>query len=177
MRIARGLPRTCCVYPQEPSDVTSSHIVQPPKIKIIFKRNQDMSSWKAMTKTRFWGESEIDMYSEITSTVQCAIFYCTYCIRQCSWCCDVVFEKHVTWTGGAVGRVGSKGWAVDHQTGTSVDGHSHHDHQKGDFLVSKREQSTNRGVNNGGSKGKDWITGQYLWNVVHIWTLHMYACI
>jgi hypothetical protein len=36
------------------------------------------------------------------------------------------------------GRVGSKGWAVDHQPGTSVDGHSHHDHQKGDFQVSKK---------------------------------------
>ncbi len=29
------------------------------------------------------------------------------------------------------GRVGSKGWAVSHQPRTSVDGHSHHDHQKG----------------------------------------------
>jgi hypothetical protein len=28
------------------------------------------------------------------------------------------------------GRVGSKGWAVDHQPGKSVDEHSHHDHQK-----------------------------------------------
>ncbi len=36
------------------------------------------------------------------------------------------------------GRVGSKGWAVDNQPGTSVDGHSHHDHKKGDFHVSKK---------------------------------------
>ncbi len=40
--------------------------------------------------------------------------------------------------GGGGGRVGSKEWAVDHQPGTSVDGHSHHDHQKRDFQVSKR---------------------------------------
>ncbi len=36
------------------------------------------------------------------------------------------------------GRVGSKGWVVDHQPGTSVDGHSHHDHQERDFQVSKK---------------------------------------
>jgi hypothetical protein len=36
------------------------------------------------------------------------------------------------------GKVGSKGWAVDHRPGKSVDGHSHHDHQKGDFRVSKK---------------------------------------
>jgi hypothetical protein len=36
------------------------------------------------------------------------------------------------------GRVGSKGWAVDHQPGTSEDGHSHHDHQKWDLQVSKK---------------------------------------
>jgi hypothetical protein len=43
---------------------------------------------------------------------------------------------------GAVGREegkgGSKGLAVDHQQGTSVDGQSHHDHQKGDLQVSKK---------------------------------------
>ncbi len=43
---------------------------------------------------------------------------------------------------GAVGRgeggLGSKGWAVDHQPGTSVDGHSHQDHQKRDLQVSKK---------------------------------------
>jgi hypothetical protein len=38
----------------------------------------------------------------------------------------------------AEGRVGSKGWAVDHQPGMSVDGHSHHNHQKGDFKVSEK---------------------------------------
>ncbi len=40
------------------------------------------------------------------------------------------------WEG--MGRVGSKGWAVDHQPGMSVDGNSHQDHQKGDFQVIKR---------------------------------------
>jgi hypothetical protein len=36
------------------------------------------------------------------------------------------------------GRVGSKGWAVDHQPGMSVDGHLRHDYQKRDLQVSKR---------------------------------------
>ncbi len=31
-----------------------------------------------------------------------------------------------------------QGWAVDHQPGMSVDGHLHHDHQKGDFQVSNK---------------------------------------
>ncbi len=36
--------------------------------------------------------------------------------------------------------VGSKGWAVDHQPGMSVDGHSYHDYHEGDFQVSKKEK-------------------------------------
>ncbi len=47
------------------------------------------------------------------------------------------------------GRVGSKGWAVDHQPGTSVDGHLHHDHQKGDFQVSKKGVSLHKGTGSG----------------------------
>jgi hypothetical protein len=43
---------------------------------------------------------------------------------------------------GAVGRggggFGSKGWAVNHQPGTSVDGNSHHNHQRRDLQVSKK---------------------------------------
>jgi hypothetical protein len=43
---------------------------------------------------------------------------------------------------GAIGREegkgGSKGWAVDNQPGTSVDRLLHHNHQKGDFQVSKK---------------------------------------
>jgi hypothetical protein len=35
------------------------------------------------------------------------------------------------------GRVRGRGRAVFHQPGTSVDKHSHHEHQKGDFQVSK----------------------------------------
>jgi hypothetical protein len=42
------------------------------------------------------------------------------------------------------GRLGSKGWAVDHQSGTSVDRHSHHDPQKRDFHVSKKGGSSYR---------------------------------
>ncbi len=44
--------------------------------------------------------------------------------------------------------------AVDHQPGKSVDGHSHHDHQKGDFQVSKKGGSLYEGTESGqkGSK-------------------------
>jgi hypothetical protein len=62
------------------------------------------------------------------------------------------------------GRVGSKGWAVDHQPGMSVDGHSHHDHQKGDFQVSKKGwfiTQRNGKRAQGEAKGKDWLTKQY----------------
>ncbi len=62
------------------------------------------------------------------------------------------------------GRVGSKGWAVDHQPGTSVDGHSHHDHQKGDFQVSKKGWfNTQRDGKRaqGEAKGGNWLTEQY----------------
>jgi hypothetical protein len=47
------------------------------------------------------------------------------------------------------GRVGSKGWAVDHQPRTSVDGHLHHNHQKGDFQVSKKGCSLHKGMGSG----------------------------
>jgi hypothetical protein len=59
------------------------------------------------------------------------------------------------------GRVGNKGWAVDHQPGTSVDGYSHHDHQKGDYQVSKKGSLDTGEVGKRGSKGKDWIAEQY----------------
>jgi hypothetical protein len=59
------------------------------------------------------------------------------------------------------GRVGSKGWAVDHQPGTSVDGHSHHNHQKMDFQVSKRGSYYTGKLGKEGGKGKDWIAGRY----------------
>ncbi len=59
--------------------------------------------------------------------------------------------------GGGGGELRSKGWAVDHQPGTSVDGHSHHDHQKRDLQVSKRggslmqrAESGQRGKQGGG---------------------------
>jgi hypothetical protein len=65
-------------------------------------------------------------------------------------------------------RVGSKGWAVNHQPGMSVDGHSHHDHQKGDFQVSKRGSLSYGEAGKRGSKGKNWITGRYSWDAVCI---------
>ncbi len=54
------------------------------------------------------------------------------------------------------GRVGSKGWAVDHQPGTNVDGHLHLDHQNGDFQVSKKGASLckERETGTRGSKGE-----------------------
>jgi hypothetical protein len=37
------------------------------------------------------------------------------CIRQCSWCCDVIYVKHVTWNVGCLREgLGSKGWTIDH---------------------------------------------------------------
>jgi hypothetical protein len=51
------------------------------------------------------------------------------------------------------GRDESKGWAVDHQPGTSVDGHSHHDHQKRDIQVSKRGGSLYKGMGSGQERG------------------------
>jgi hypothetical protein len=49
---------------------------------------------------------------------------------------------------GAAGKGGggleSKGWAVDHQPGARVDGHSHHDHQKRDLQVSKKGLKTGK---------------------------------
>jgi hypothetical protein len=51
-------------------------------------------------------------------------------LKTCNMNCRSLWEGR--------GRVGSKGWAVNHQPGTSVDGHSRHDHQKRDFQVSKK---------------------------------------
>jgi hypothetical protein len=62
------------------------------------------------------------------------------------------------------GGLGSKGWAVDHQPGTSVDGHSHHDHQKGNLQVSKKGWFIYaRGLKAGkeGSGGGDWPAKRY----------------
>ncbi len=57
------------------------------------------------------------------------------------------------------GGLGSKGWAVDHQPRTSVDGHSHHNHQKEALQVSKKGWFIYaRGLKAGkeGSRGRDW---------------------
>jgi hypothetical protein len=37
------------------------------------------------------------------------------------------------------GGLRSKGWAVDHQPGTRVDGYPHHDHQKRDLQVNRKK--------------------------------------
>ncbi len=62
------------------------------------------------------------------------------------------------------GRVGSKGWAVDHQPGTNVDEHSHQDYQKRDLQESKRGGSLRKGTGSGqkrGAKGEDWLAERY----------------
>jgi hypothetical protein len=68
------------------------------------------------------------------------------------------------------GRVGNKGWAVDHQPGMSVDGHSHHDHQKGEFQVSKKGWFIVQGMGNGhkGEQGGNWFTEQYSGSAVRV---------
>jgi hypothetical protein len=52
-----------------------------------------------------------------------------------------------------------QGWAVDHQPGTSVNGHSHHDHQERDLHVSKWGGSYARGQE-AGKRGKQGGVGQ-----------------
>jgi hypothetical protein len=68
-------------------------------------------------------------------------------LKTCNMNCGSCWEGR--------GRVGSKGWAVNHQPGTSVDGHSHRDHQKGYLKVSKKGDSLHKGweAGKGGSKG------------------------
>jgi hypothetical protein len=70
-------------------------------------------------------------------------------LKTCNMNCESRWEGR--------GRVGSKGWAVDHQPGTSTDGHSHHVHQKGDFQVSKKRvvhHTKEWEAGTGGSKGE-----------------------
>jgi hypothetical protein len=77
-------------------------------------------------------------------------------LKTCNMNCESGWEGR--------GRVGSKGWAVDHQPGTSVDGHSHHDHQKRDFQVNKRGGSSHKGTGSGhksGARGKGWLVERY----------------
>jgi hypothetical protein len=86
---------------------------------------------------------------------------------------------------GTVGRGGgglrSKGWAVDHQPGTSVNGHSHHNHQKRDLQVSKKGwfiyarglEAGNRGKQGGGVGQQSDI---HVLLYVYV-SLHMCACI
>jgi hypothetical protein len=101
------------------------------------------------------------------------------CIRQC---CDAPLKTckmncGSRWEGR--GRVGSKGWAVDHQPGTSLDGHLHYNHQKGDFQVSKKgwfiTQRDGKQAQ-GEAKGGNWLTEQYSWSSVHVCTsAHVYS--
>jgi hypothetical protein len=62
------------------------------------------------------------------------------------------------------GRVRSKGWAVAHQPGTSVDGLSHQDHQKGDFQINKKgwfNTQRNGKRAEGEVRGGNWLKEQY----------------
>ncbi len=53
------------------------------------------------------------------------------------------------------GGLGSKGWAVDHQPRKSVNGNSHHDHQKSDLQVSKKGWYLCKGLKMG-KEGSRW---------------------
>jgi hypothetical protein len=79
------------------------------------------------------------------------------------------------------GELESKGWAVDHQPGTSVDGHSHHDHQKRDLQVSQKGWFTYaRGLEAGkeGSGGEGLASKAVFMKVLYVYvSLHMRACI
>jgi hypothetical protein len=83
-------------------------------------------------------------------------------LKTCNMNCGSRWEKER--------RVGSKGWAVDHQPGTSVDGHLHHDHQKGDFQVSKKGWFVvqRRGNGHKGEQGGNWVTEQYSRSAVRV---------
>ncbi len=70
--------------------------------------------------------------------------------------------------------MGSKGWAVDHQPGTSVGGLSHHDHKKSDLQVSKRGSYHTREAGKEGNKG-DWIIRRYYEMLYVCVPLHMCA--
>ncbi len=108
-----------------------------------------------------------------SSMVTCLVcLFCTALVHIVSdYVADFVMSSLKTctvncgsrWVG--EGKGGSKGWAVDHQPGMSVDGHSHHDQQKGDFQVSKK------GVvccAKKGEQGGNWLTEQYSRSAVHV---------
>ncbi len=85
---------------------------------------------------------------------------------------------------GAIGRegggLGSKGWAVNHQPGTSVDGHSHHDHQKRDLQVSKKGWFIYARGLEAGKKGKqgggDWPADDIHESAVRLY-ITAYVCL
>ncbi len=52
-----------------------------------------------------------------------------------------------------------------------MDGHSHHDHKKRDFQVSKKGGSLHKGTGSGqkrGARGKDWLVERYSRSAVRI---------
>ncbi len=68
------------------------------------------------------------------------------------------------------GKGGSKGWAIDHQPGMSMDWHLHNDYQKGDFQVSKKGWFIiqRRGSGHKGEHGGNWSTEQYSPSAVRV---------
>jgi hypothetical protein len=75
------------------------------------------------------------------------------------------------------GRRGSKGWAVDHQPGMSVDGHLHHDHQRKDLQVSKKGWFIYaRGLEQ--ANGEGLASRAIFMKMLYVYvSLHMCACI
>ncbi len=66
----------------------------------------------------------------------------------------------------------SKGWAVDHQPGTRVDGYSYHDHQKRDLQVSrKRVVGSWRGLerDKGGGEKEGLVKERVLWECLYLY--------
>jgi hypothetical protein len=83
---------------------------------------------------------------------------------------------------GTVGRgregLGSNGWAVDHQPRTSVDGYSHHNHQKSDLQVSQKGRliyAMGLKVGKEGSRERDWSVCDIHERAVQYVSLHMCA--
>jgi hypothetical protein len=81
--------------------------------------------------------------------------------------------------GSGGGELGSKGWAVNHQPRTSVDGHSHHDHQKEDIRVSKKGwfiYAKGLKVGKEGSRGEGLASRALFMEVLFVYvSLHMCA--
>jgi hypothetical protein len=76
------------------------------------------------------------------------------------------------------GVLGSKGYAVDYQPRTSVDGHSYHDHQKRDLQVSNEGVvHLCEGLKTGkeGSRGEGLVNRAVFMKVLYIY-VSLYMC-